>query len=540
MMRHAPLWLAAALWFGFGPTATARQDPDDADRPGQHRAVGRPIGGAREDYLAERRFLIRQERKRRFDAGTALSPEERRAAAYLNKLWSVEVAAYKRNMANSELAFPPADAFFRKKAAIERSPTFGLLRKMPKGGALHIHSSAAGRVRWIIDVATKRPGCYVFWPEDATSSRDHLKGELGFFAPKDVPAGFRPVAEVRAGKKDFDRELLDLLTLGLDDERKPDVWQEFANCFARLGNILSYQPVFADYFADAFETLVADGVDYVELRTGLGTLFDLDGGRWEGERFIAQYLAVRDRVRAKYPDFDLKLIVTSGRFGKAKDQRRDVDDVFPLRAKYPDFVVGYDLVGEEDAGNTTLSYLGVWLRLPALRAKYHVDMPFYFHDGESDWPNDENLFDAYLLRSRRIGHGFNLHLFPYLEHLIIEREIPLEICPISNQVLRYVGDLRLHPANGYMRRGVPCVLSSDDPGIFGYDGLSYDFWEGFMAWKLDLAQLKQLALNSILFSAMTDEEKDRARKVWEAKWAAFIRALEEDRAKRGIAVHEPG
>jgi adenosine deaminase CECR1 len=102
--------------------------------------------------------------------------------------------------------------------------------------------------------------------------------------------------------------------------------------------------------------------------------------------FIEQYLAVRDRVRAKHPDFDFKLIVASGRFDKVQGERKDLRDVFPLRAKYPNFVVGYDLVGEEDTGRTTLSYLGVWQQLPGLRAQYKVDMPFYFHHGESDWP----------------------------------------------------------------------------------------------------------------------------------------------------------
>jgi hypothetical protein len=79
---------------------------------------------------------------------------------------------------------------------------------MPKAGALHIHSSSAGRAQWIVDNASRRPGCYVFWPDGTTASGGHIKGELGFFVPKEVPAGFRPVADVRASDKDLDRELL--------------------------------------------------------------------------------------------------------------------------------------------------------------------------------------------------------------------------------------------------------------------------------------------------------------------------------------------
>ena len=46
------------------------------------------------------------------------------------------------------------------------------------------------------------------------------------------------------------------------------------------------------------------------------------------------------------------------------------------------------------------------------------DHPFptlLLHDGESDWADDENLIDAHVLGTRRIGHGINLYLFPSLE-----------------------------------------------------------------------------------------------------------------------------
>jgi adenosine deaminase CECR1 len=103
------------------------------------------------------------------------------------------------------------------------------------------------------------------------------------------------------------------------------------------------------------------------------------------------------------------------------------------------------------------------------------------------------------------------------------------VCPISNQILSYVADLRLHPAERYIRHGVVCTLSSDDPGIFGNDGLSYDFWEAAMSWELGLAELKRLARNSIEYSAMTRPERKRALRAWEAKWKTFIDELNQQR-----------
>ena len=98
------------------------------------------------------------------------------------------------------------------------------------------------------------------------------------------------------------------------------------------------------------------------------------------------------------------------------------------------------------------------------------------------------------------------------------------MCPISNQILGYLGDLRSHPAVAYINAGIPVVLAPDDPGMMRHS-LSHDFYAAFMAWDLDLRELKQLAISSLVHSAMDPEEKERTLGVWRRRWTEFVRWL---------------
>jgi aminodeoxyfutalosine deaminase len=95
------------------------------------------------------------------------------------------------------------------------------------------------------------------------------------------------------------------------------------------------------------------------------------------------------------------------------------------------------------------------------------------HAGEMGGP--QSIRDAIeILGAERIGHGIAAIHDEKLMHLLIERQIPLEVCPISNLCTGALAKLlgikqaRIedHPLPKFIARGVPVTLATDDPAMF--------------------------------------------------------------------------
>jgi adenosine deaminase CECR1 len=472
----------------------------------------------RRDYLMDREILKSLVNRSNLAQDVMLELEEQVVAARYAGILEDEIAQHSMNV---RACYPTARHFWEWKSIAERSPSFEFIKRMPKGGVLHAHSSALAAPEELVEM-TRAKNCYVFVREQ--ESQD-LPLVLRFFADdaaaKSYPTNPNEKGEwvsaekVRAKEPGFDARLLKALTVDADDLDEVNVWKRFTNCFRTIGGIINYLGNATDYYRKVIQRLVDDNIQHVELRMSSGTLYDLRRSM-EWDESIDESIRILQSVLKEFPGFTLKIIYCMSRSKTANDGvATQIQHAQQLVAKYPDMVVGFDMVGAEDGGHTTLHYLDEFLKL---RGK----LSFYFHDGESDWPHNENVFDALLLNTRRIGHGYNLYKYPFLMELVREVDMAIEICPISNQVLRFVSDLRDHPALTYLVNGVPITLSSDDPSIFGNHGLSYDFWGAAMSWKLDLRTLKKLASNSLKYSALTGEEKQQALLRWEKAWDEFI------------------
>ncbi|CAB0039592.1 unnamed protein product [Trichogramma brassicae] len=368
--------------------------------------------------------------------------------------------------------FLPSQNFLRVHDSVDNSTVFRMIRDMPKGAALHVHDTAIVSLDYVYHNLTYRPNLYV------SQRGDSLR--LRFFdKPKDD--SWTLLSDAR--NETLDARIKRQLSLEVDAD--PDVvypngnavWKKFISIFVfgrdliclQVGKLSLLSPtMFEDYTYQGLLEFYQDNVLYY--------------GPMEVARI---YQRVAERFERDHPDFvGLKLIYA------------------------PSFVVGFDLVSQEDIGLPLVEVADQLLDL-------NDELPFFFHAGETNWygsSSDENLLDAVLLNTRRIGHGYALVKHPELLEMVRRRNIAIELCPVSNQVLALVRDQRNHPATTIPASG----LLADSVTIFTRAFL------GIMSRRADLKVFKKLVYNSIQYSAMSKEDKWKALDIWLNKWQAFI------------------
>ncbi|XP_004381337.1 adenosine deaminase 2 [Trichechus manatus latirostris] len=477
-----------------------------------------------------RNELIKREKMMRLGGQLVLKKEEEEANGKLMTLKKAEITkAMKTQM------FPPSMHFFQAKKLIEKSEVFHILKKMPKGAALHLHDFGIVDVDWLVKNVTYRPHCHVCFTPNGTL---HFK-----FAHPTPPAPNQEdcskwilLQQYRKELKnvtEFDNSLQKTFTLVTENPEvtyvdQNVIWTKFETIFLTISGLVHYAPVFKDYIFRGLEEFYMDNVIYLELRARLPPVYELNGETHDRKWCVKTYKEVAEAFAKDHPEFvGLKLIYSDHRSKDASLIKISVKTAMELRTDFPTTVAGFDLVGREDTGHTLYDYKEALL-IPSLKG---IKLPYFLHAGETDWQGtsvDGNLLDALILNSTRIGHGFALSKHPAVMEDLQKRDIPIEVCPISNQVLKLVTDLRTHPATAFMAVGYPMVISSDDPAFFGAKGLSHDFYEVFMGisgMDADLRTLKQLAINSIKYSALSPTEKKTAMKTWEKTWDKFIHDL---------------
>lgn len=201
------------------------------------------------------------------------------------------------------------------------------------------------------------------------------------------------------------------------------------------------------------DACIEQNIYIVELRHTTGCLKDHEQKNVSLLDELALIQEIIDEVKTQTPTFELKLILTSYKMIGQAHCSKILEHIKIGKERYPDLISGYDAVNEEEYTDELEAFMPQVLGAQNTAGSTQ-NLPCFFHAGETHDRSIKNMYDAVLLKSKRIGHGFQLSLFPNLLQEVIKRDICVEACPLSNMVLGYTLDLRNHPVRYMMHQGL--------------------------------------------------------------------------------------
>lgn len=129
------------------------------------------------------------------------------------------------------------------------------------------------------------------------------------------------------------------------------------------------------------------------------------------------------------------------------------------------------------------------------------------HAGEEGPP--EYIWEAInLLKVSRIDHGVRSMEDPSLLDYLIDKQIPLTVCPLSNVKLKVFDSMAKHNLKQLLNLGICATVNSDDPAYFG-GYITENYQAAYSALNLSKQELYQLAKNSFQASFLSSEIKEK-------------------------------
>jgi len=455
-----------------------------------------------EEYLREREIIVNENKNL---VGNVLNEAEEKLDSLL--------ASYKAAL----LAENETDRLYKMNLLSNRnlwdSDLYRLVRDLPKGADLHVHATALVPA-WKLISFVKAHRELVVDPEDGHIYHENESGyvrdccypladllENGFLTPEELEKKWSMLGKAHS----------------------ENVWEYFEKLLGLFESIEYDYGTLYDYYVFAFEDYIANNVTHLEIHAVLSD------DRNKALELASVIKKAFFHVKDSHPDFSVSVICAGLKYIGVDEReirtylenavwlsehlKNDyrADEVHP-------FIIGFDLLNEEDKSVPLKNLAPLLLDY---RNRY-PDFHFFIHCGESLMAQSDNLVDAYLLGAKRVGHGMNLYRYPKLLGRYAENEICLECCVISNQTLKYTKDIRLHPGAEYLKRGVTVSLCSDDPVCQEHEQLTDDFFAAVVCWDLTLCDVKQLAINSILYSGADAKQKSALVAAWKRAWLSFV------------------
>lgn len=228
-----------------------------------------------------------------------------------------------------------------------------------------------------------------------------------------------------------------------------------------------------------FERLAAEGVVYAEVTISTGVIL------WKQQDFLPIYEAVQreaclSKLRVRW------ILDATRQFGV-----QAAKPVFDLAAELVNEGVVAIGLGGFEAGGPARWYGDLY------KEARERGLRLVCHAGETT--DAQSVWEALDIGAERIGHGIRAIEDPLLVEHLREKNTPLEICISSNVRTGAVGSMKEHPVRRLYDAGVPIVLNTDDPALFGCT-LTGEYELARSAFGFTEEEIAGLVRNSFLYS----------------------------------------
>lgn len=138
---------------------------------------------------------------------------------------------------------------------------------------------------------------------------------------------------------------------------------------------------------------------------------------------------------------------------KKENPEKNLETVSLAKRYQNDGVLALDLAGAEALYATDLFE-------PVFQKAAALNVPFTIHAGEA--AGADSIRKALTYGAVRIGHGVRCTEDERLMETLIEKQIPLEICPTSNVQTKAVSDISRHPILTLLDAGLCVTVNTDN------------------------------------------------------------------------------
>ena len=301
----------------------------------------------------------------------------------------------------------------------------------------------------------------------------------------------------------------DQLIQSIDDLEKKLTYTDFAHfidVWTWMTTFIKEERNFEEIAYQVLRNLSEQNVKYVET-------FYSPGDYWRqglSVQKITEYM-IKGKKRA-YHDFGIRseLIVDLIRNHGPDVGMQRLEDVTPYLGKG---VIGIGLGGSEQKFPAD-PYAYVYKE--AKRRGFRLTA----HAGEAVGP--DSIWAALRkLRCERIGHGVRAKEDSHLISFLKERQIPLEICVVSNVMTKVCESVESHPIKQYYEDGLMVTVNSDDPTMFN-TSITQEYQEIAQKLNFMVNDIRQLTMNGIEASFMSEKEKEAMKAQFAREWHQLI------------------